>query len=101
VSTSTQRRSAVDSVARHVLRYVPCIGGSHARTPRHPSQPDRLRCFGHVQADTLILEAQFAFAPDTTMPAAAEATVAAALGLYGSGVADGVRKAFVERGILE
>jgi len=55
---------------------------------------------GHVRADTLILEAQFAFAPDTMMPAAAEATVNAALELYGSGVADVVRKAFVERGIL-
>ena len=55
---------------------------------------------GHVRADTLILEAQFAFAPDTTMPAAAEATVNAALELYGSDVADLVRKAFVERGIL-
>ena len=56
---------------------------------------------GHVGADTLILEAQFAFAADTTMPAAAEATVAAALDLYGSGVADVVRGAFVARGILE
>jgi len=53
-----------------------------------------------VHADTLILEAQFAFAPDTTMPAAAEATVAAALDLYGSGAATTVREAFKERGIL-
>ena len=30
---------------------------------------------GHVKADTIILEAQFGFAPDTTMPAAAQATV--------------------------
>ena len=37
------------------------------------------------KADTLILEAQFDFAPDTTMPDAAAATVAAALELYGTG----------------
>jgi hypothetical protein len=55
---------------------------------------------GHVRADTLILEAQFDFAPDTTMPAAAEATVAAARRLYGNGVANAVRGAFVDRGIL-
>ena len=57
-----------------------------ARAVGHPRQ------LGHVRADTLILEAQFAFAPDTTMPAAAEATVNAALELYGSGVADVVRR---------
>jgi hypothetical protein len=55
---------------------------------------------GHVRADTLILEAQFAFAPDTTMPAAAQATVAAAESLYGSATADIVRAAFQGRGIL-
>ena len=55
---------------------------------------------GHVKADTLILQAQFAFAPDTTMPAAATATVAAAQSLYGSGVADTVHAVFVARGIL-
>jgi hypothetical protein len=56
---------------------------------------------GHVKADTLILEAQFAFAPDTTMPAAASATVAAAQQLYGNGTASTVRNAFVARGILD
>ena len=55
---------------------------------------------GHVQADTLILEAQFAFAPDTTMPAAALATVAAADSLYGAATADIVQAAFQARGIL-
>ncbi len=39
---------------------------------------DIRQALGHVTADTLILEAQFAFAADTTMPAAAAATVAAA-----------------------
>jgi hypothetical protein len=55
---------------------------------------------GHVTADTLILEAQFSFAPDTSMPAAALATVAAAQGLYGNGVAQIVESVFQGRGIL-
>jgi Zn-dependent metalloprotease len=55
---------------------------------------------GHVKADTLILQGQFAFAPDTTMPAAAQATVAAARSLYGNATANTVRAAFVARGIL-
>jgi len=55
---------------------------------------------GHVQADTLILEAQFGFAPDTSMPAAAQVTVDAAPNLYGAAVADVVRGAFQARGIL-
>jgi hypothetical protein len=55
---------------------------------------------GHVKADTLILEAQFDFAVDTTMPAAAEATVAAAQRLYGRSTANAVRAAFADRGIL-
>ena len=55
---------------------------------------------GHVQADTVILEAQFDFAPDTTMAAAAQKTVAAAERLYGKRVATIVRNAFVARGIL-
>jgi hypothetical protein len=62
---------------------------------------DIRNALGNVQADTLILEAQFAFAPDTSMPAAAHATVAAAQRLYGSGVATKVRKAFQARGILQ
>ena len=55
---------------------------------------------GNVKADTLILEAQFDFAPDTTMPAAAQATVAAAERLYSKGAANAVRAAFEARGIL-
>jgi hypothetical protein len=55
---------------------------------------------GHVRADTLILEAQFDFAPDTSMPAAARATVAAAQRLYGTSTANTVRDAFEDRGIL-
>ena len=55
---------------------------------------------GHVKADTIILEAQFQFAPDTTMPAAAQATVDAARSLYGNAEADAVLAAFRARGIL-
>jgi hypothetical protein len=55
---------------------------------------------GHVEADTLILEAQFAFAADTTMPDAAQATVASAQNLYGAATANTVKAAFEARGIL-
>jgi hypothetical protein len=55
---------------------------------------------GHVKADTIILEGIFGFAPDTSMPAAATATVMAAERLYGKGAAKVVAKAFQERGIL-
>jgi hypothetical protein len=52
------------------------------------------------KAGTIILEAQFDFAPDTTMPAAPEATVATAQRMYGKRAADIVRAAFEARGIL-
>jgi hypothetical protein len=55
---------------------------------------------GHEVADTLILEAQFDFASDSTMPAAAQVTVATAERLYGKGVAQKVNAAFKDRGIL-
>ena len=55
---------------------------------------------GHVRADTIILEGQFQFAPDTSMPAAAQATLAAAHSLYGNSAANAVRTAFQARGIL-
>ena len=61
---------------------------------------DIRNALGHVQADTIILNAQFDFAPDTSMPAAAQATVNAAQALYGSAVADQVLAAFQARGIL-
>jgi hypothetical protein len=56
---------------------------------------------GNIKADTLILEAQFDFAVDTSMPDAALATVAAAERLYGKGVANRVSSAFQDRGILQ
>jgi Zn-dependent metalloprotease len=61
---------------------------------------DIRQSLGNVKADTIILEAQFDFAADTTMPAAAAATVAAADRLYGASAANRVRTAFEARGIL-
>ena len=61
---------------------------------------DIRNALGHVEADTIILEAQFQFAPDTSMPAAAQATVDAAQSLYGNAAANKVRAAFQARGIL-
>ncbi|WP_182883294.1 M36 family metallopeptidase [Microbispora sp. H10949] len=61
---------------------------------------DVRRALGDRKASTLIIEAQFAFAPDTTFRAAAEATVAAARRLYGASAANAVTKAFADRGIL-
>ncbi len=61
---------------------------------------DIRNALGAQTADTIILEAQFDFAPDTSMPAAAQATVGAALRLYNPRIARVVRQAFVDRGIL-
>jgi hypothetical protein len=61
---------------------------------------DIRQALGNVKADTIILEAQFSFAPDTSMRAAAQATVATAQNLYGKSAENAVRNAFVARGIL-
>ena len=55
---------------------------------------------GRTTADTIILEAQFSFAPDTSFADAALATVAAAEQVAGHGAAIKVEKAFQDRGIL-
>ncbi|MEV4510691.1 M36 family metallopeptidase [Dactylosporangium sp. NPDC049525] len=55
---------------------------------------------GDTRATTLIVEAQFAFAPDTTFAAAAQATVDAAQRLYGPTAAAAARSAFTARGLL-
>ena len=55
---------------------------------------------GQRKANTVILEAQFAFTPDNSFAQAADQTVAAAQGLYGAAAAAKVRQAFVARGIL-
>lgn len=62
---------------------------------------DIRNALGHVVADTIILDAQFSFAPDSSMPAAAQVTVDTAAALYNPGVANQVRQAFVDRGILQ
>jgi len=61
---------------------------------------DIRNALGHQKADKIILEAQFQFAPDTNMPAAAQATVDAAQSLYGKAEAKAVLAAFQARGIL-
>ncbi len=55
---------------------------------------------GNVRADTVILEAHFAFASDTTFAAAAATTVDTAARLYGARAASIVRSAFTARGLL-
>ena len=55
---------------------------------------------GHTVADTIILESQFDYAADTSMPAAAQVVVATADRLYGKKEAKAVQAAFQARGIL-
>ncbi|HEU5025526.1 MAG TPA: M4 family metallopeptidase [Spirillospora sp.] len=61
---------------------------------------DIRQSLGAAKADTLIVEAQFAFSPDTSFKAAAQATVAAAQRLYGPQAAQAAQSAFAARGIL-
>jgi hypothetical protein len=55
---------------------------------------------GDVQASTLIIDAQFAFAADTSFHDAALETVASAQHLYGTSAANATRAAFEARGLL-
>jgi zinc metalloprotease ZmpB len=60
---------------------------------------DIRQALGSTKADTVILQAQFSFAPDTTFNAAADQTVATAKALgYPAGQVAAVRKAFTDRG---
>ncbi|HEY3007990.1 MAG TPA: M36 family metallopeptidase [Micromonosporaceae bacterium] len=61
---------------------------------------DIRNALGDRTATTLIVEAQFAFAPDTSFHDAALDTVAAAQRLYGPATASKVRAAFTARGFL-
>jgi len=61
---------------------------------------DIRNALGADKATTLIVDAQFAFAVDTTFAAAATATVNAAQSLYGKSAAKVVQQAFADRGIL-
>ncbi len=61
---------------------------------------DLRKSLGHVKADTIILEAQFAYAPDTSFRAAAVTTIATAKRLYGATGETAARNAFAARGFL-
>ncbi len=61
---------------------------------------DVYRALGRNRSSTLVLEAQFSYTPDTTMAAAARATVRTARALYGPGAERKVRSAFAARGII-
>jgi hypothetical protein len=58
------------------------------------------RVLGREETDTIILEGQFSFAPNTSFAAAATVLVSTAKRLYGSEASGVVRKAFERRGIL-
>lgn len=62
---------------------------------------DIRQALGATTADRIIINAQFAFAPNTSFAAAAQATVSAAQGMYGKSAAATVKQAFVLRGILQ
>jgi hypothetical protein len=60
---------------------------------------DIRQALGATKADTLILQAQFSFAPDTSFNAAADTTVATAKSLgYSTSEVAAVRTAFTDRG---
>ncbi|MHA3704585.1 M4 family metallopeptidase [Jatrophihabitans sp. YIM 134969] len=61
---------------------------------------DVTQSLGRVKANTIVLESQFSYAPNTSFAAAAKKVVATADSLYGSAAAASVRKAFVARKIL-
>jgi Zn-dependent metalloprotease len=57
------------------------------------------RALGARQADTIIIEAQFDFTSDISMPAAATVTIRTAARLYGTRAQNAVRAAFAARGL--
>ena len=61
---------------------------------------DIRNALGSTQADTIILESHFSFAPDTTFAHAAAVTVASAQKIGGTKAAKAVTAAFTDRGIL-
>ncbi len=61
---------------------------------------DIRNALGHIEADTVIIESQFDYPPDTSFRAAAEATIATARRLYGPSAEHSVRAAFAARGFL-
>jgi Zn-dependent metalloprotease len=61
---------------------------------------DVYKALGRTKSATLVLEAQFSYAPDTSMAAAATVTVNTAKALYGKKAAAAVRAAFHAREII-
>jgi Zn-dependent metalloprotease len=61
---------------------------------------DIFNSLGRTQADTIILEAQFSFAPNTSFTAAAQTIVATAQALYGSSAANACTTAMHARGFI-
>ena len=61
---------------------------------------DIRNALGSTQADTIILESQFSYRPDTTFAQAAAATVSTAQKIGGPKAAKAVTAAFTGRGIL-
>ncbi|MBB5870427.1 Zn-dependent metalloprotease [Allocatelliglobosispora scoriae] len=61
---------------------------------------DIFNALGRVQADRIILEAQFSFAPNTTFTAASNKIVAAAQALYGAAAAAACTTALHARGFI-
>jgi hypothetical protein len=55
---------------------------------------------GRTETDTIVLEGQFSFTPDTSFADAATVLVSTAKTLYGKDAADVAQKAFEDRGIL-
>jgi zinc metalloprotease ZmpB len=58
------------------------------------------QALGARQADTIIIEAQFGFTPDISMPDAATVTIRTAAGLYGTRAQNAVRAAFAARRLV-
>ncbi len=61
---------------------------------------DMNQTLGRIVTDTIVLEGQFSFTPDTSFKTAAEVIVATARALYGHGAQDVAQQAFEDRGIL-
>jgi Zn-dependent metalloprotease len=61
---------------------------------------DMNQTLGRTETDTIVLEGQFSFTPDTSFKAAAEVIVATARALYGHAAQDVAQQAFEDRGIL-
>jgi hypothetical protein len=60
---------------------------------------DIRQALGATRADTIIIEAQFDFTPDISMPDAATVTIRTAARLYGTPAQNAVRAAFAARGL--